>query len=176
MGDVIADLIRIALPALAEELDLDAIEPRPTEFVGLDRSKRIGDAAYRIPFLEDADRSAIAAAEFQSGPDAGMLDRTQGYTAAMLADFRRRGVLREDEHPLVLPFVIHTGTSRWSAADGTESLADQLKRERRRFAGPGELAFRQGMHAWVEEAVLAHRTRARRCPRSRSWNARRRPR
>ena len=125
-----------------------------------------------------------------------MRGRTQGYTAAMLADFRRRGVLREDEHPLVLPFVIHTGTSQWSAADGTESLAglsieaarevaswqpqayiavdlggdarlppgapdnrflaaarlvrtrtvsalaDQLKRERRRFAGPAELAFR----------------------------------
>ena len=208
MGDVIADLIRIALPALAAELELDAIEPLSTEFVGLDRSKRIGDAAYRVPFLQDADRRAIAAAEFQGGPDAGMLGRTQGYTAAMLADFRRRGLLREDEHPLVLPFVIHTGASRWSADDGTEpvaglpaetvrevalwqpqayiafdlggdaplppgapdnrflaaarlvrrrtvpALVDQLQRERRRFLGPAELAFRQGMHAWVEEAVL----------------------
>ena len=208
LGDVIADLIRIVLPALAAELDLDAIEPLPTEFIGLDRSKRIGDAAYRIPFLENADRSAITAAEFQGGPDAGMLGRTRGYTEAMLADFLRRGVLREGEHPLVLPFVIHTGAARWSADDGTErvaglsaeavrevalwqpqayiamdlgggaalppgapdnrflaaarlvvsrtmpALVDQLKRERRRFAGPAELAFRQGMHAWVEEAVL----------------------
>ena len=42
---MIADLVRIALPALAAELDLDAIEPLPTEYVGTDRSKRIGDAA-----------------------------------------------------------------------------------------------------------------------------------
>ena len=208
IGDVIADLIRITLPALAAELDLDAIEPLPTEFVRLDRSKRIGDAAYRIPFWQNADRSAITAAEFQGGPDADMLGRTQGYTEAMLADFRRRGVLREGEHPLVLPFVVHTGTSRWTAEDGTEpfaglpaeavrevapwqpqayiamdlggsmalppgaadnrflaaarlvlsrtppALMEQLQLERRRFAGPGERAFRQGMHAWVEEAVL----------------------
>ena len=208
MGDVIADLIRITLPALAAELDLDVIEPMPTEFIGLDRSKRIGDAAYRIPFLENAERSAITAAEFQGGPDAGMLGRTRGYTDAMLTDFRRRGVVKDGEHPLVLPFVIHTGTSRWTAEDGTEPLAglsvetarevapwqpqayiamdlggdaplpegaadnrflaaarlvlsrtapallEQLRRERRRFAGLEERSFRQGMHAWVEEALL----------------------
>ena len=108
----------------------------------------------------------------------------------------------------MLPFVVHTGTSRWTAEDGTEpfaglpaeavrevapwqpqayiamdlgagmalppgaadnrflaaarlvlsrtppTLMEQLQVERRRFAGPGERAFRQGMHAWVEEAVL----------------------
>ena len=76
LGDVIADLVRIALPALAAELDLDRIEPLPTEFVGLDRSRRIGDAAYRIPFKERDDgpvRTAVASAEFQDANDHGML-------------------------------------------------------------------------------------------------------
>lgn len=211
LGDVIADLIRIALPALAAELDLDRIEPLPTEFVGLDRSRRIGDAAYRIPFKERDDRpvrTAIASAEFQDANDPGMLDRVRGYTDRMLADYRRRGLIGEDEHPLVLPFVIHTGAGRWSAADGGEPLADasaeivrevalyqpqayipvdiggrvalpsgapdnrflaaarlvrsrtvpalaeQLRSEWRLFATPGYRRFREGMHAWVEEALL----------------------
>ena len=34
------------------------------------------------------------------------------------------------------------------------ALLEQLRRERRRFAGLEERAFRQGMHAWVEEALL----------------------
>ena len=210
IGDVIADLIRIALPALAAELDLDRIEPRPTEFVHRDRSRRIGDAAYRIPFVErrDAPRTAIASAEFQDTNDHGMLARVRGYTDRMLADYRRRGLIGEDEHPVVLPFVIHTGTGRWSAADGGEPLAgastdvvrevalyqpqayipvdiggrttlpsgapdnrflaaarlvrsrtvpalsEQLQLEWRRFAGPAYGTFREGMHAWVAEALL----------------------
>ena len=211
IGDVIADLIRIALPALAHELDLDRIEPRPTEFVHLDRSRRIGDSAYRIPFVERGDspvRTAIASAEFQDANDHGMLGRVRGYTDRMLADHRRRGLIAEDEHPVVLPFVIHTGAGRWSAADGGEPLAgapaeivrevalyqpqayipvdiggraalpagapdnrflaaarlvrsrtvpalsEQLQREWRRFAGPAYRTFREGMHAWVEEALL----------------------
>ena len=211
LGDVIADLIRIALPALARELDLDGIEPRPTEFVHQDRSRRIGDAAYRIPFVEREDgpvRIAIASAEFQDENDGGMLARVRGYTDRMLADYRRRGLIAEDEHPVVLPFVIHTGTGRWSAADGGEPLAgvsadvfrevalhqpqayipvdiggraalpvgaadnrflaaarlvrsrtvpalgEQLQQEWRRFAGPAYRTFREGMHAWVAEALL----------------------
>ena len=210
IGDVIADLIRIAMPALAAELDLGTVDPLPTEFVGVDRSRCIGDAAYRIRFSEDGEvpRCVIAGAEFQSGGDADMLGRVREYTDAMLADFRRRGLLRDGEHPVVLTFVIHTGSARWNAEDGLEALAgvstesarevapcqpqgyiamdlsagaplpagapdnrflaaarlvrnrtvaglfDQLRRERRRFAGPADRSFRAGMHAWVEEALL----------------------
>ena len=211
LGDVIADLVRIALPALAAELDLDRIEPLPTEFIGLDRSRRIGDAAYRIPFKECDDgpvRTAVASAEFQDANDHGMLDRVRGYTDRMLADYRRRGLIGEDEHSLVLPFVIHTGAGRWTAADGGEplaaasaeivrevalyqpqayipvdiggrvalpsgapdnrflaaarlvrsrtvpALAEQLRSEWRLFATPGYRPLREGMHAWVEEALL----------------------
>ena len=158
-----------------------------------------------------------------------MLDRVRGYTDRMLADFRRRSVIGEDEHPLVLPFVIHTGTGRWSAADGGEPLADasaeivrevalyqpqayipvdiggrvalpsgapdnrflaaarlvrsrtvpalaeQLRSEWRQFATSGYRRFREGMHAWVEEALLGAAEWGRSCRRSRRWKARRRP-
>ena len=166
---------------------------------------------YRIPFKERDDgpvRTAIASAEFQDANDHRMLDRVRGYTDRMLADYPRRGLIGEDEHPLVLPFVIHTGAGRWSAVDGGEALADasaeivrevalyqpqayiavdiggraalpsgapdnrflaaarlvrsrtvpalaeQLRSEWRLFATPGYRRFREGMHAWVEEALL----------------------
>lgn len=126
MGNVIADLIRITLPALAAELDLDAIEPMPTEFVGLDRSRRIGDSAFRIPYTkrttEGVRRYVLASGEFQDRNDEGMLARVREYTKRMLDAARHQGIIQPGHHPLVLPFVIHTGTGSWRAADGAEPL------------------------------------------------------
>ena len=128
MGSVIADLIRIALPALAAELNLDAIEPMPTEFVGMDRSRRIGDSAFRIPFTRPAPdgtrRYALASGEFQdSSNDDDMLRRVREYTKQMLDAGLHQGSIRPDDRPLLLPFVIHTGPGKWRAADGTEPMA-----------------------------------------------------
>ena len=127
MGSVIADLIRIALPALAAELNLDAIEPMPTEFVGMDRSKRIGDSAFRIPFTRPAPdgtrRYALASGEFQDSNDDDMLRRVREYTKQMLDAGLHQGSIRPDDRPLVLPFVIYTGPGGWRAADGTEPMA-----------------------------------------------------
>ena len=224
LGEVIADLVRIALPALASELDLGGIEPMPTEFVGQDRVRRFGDSAFRIPGArrggadDEARRSVIVAAEFQEPVDADMLARVREYMDGLLADYRRRGLLGEDEHPVLLPFVIHTGNSRWTAADGSEALVglpeeavrevalyqrqayipmdvgggamlpagapdnrflatarlvragtwpallEQFEREWHRFSEPGDRAFRAGMHAWVEEVVIASRDPGARLP------------
>ena len=127
MGNVIADLIRIVLPALAVELDLDAIEPMPTEFVGMDRSRRIGDSAFRMPFarpsLDGTRRYALASGEFQDRNDATMLARVREYTHRMLDTARHQGTIQPEDRPLVLPFVIHTGRDRWRVADGTEPMA-----------------------------------------------------
>ena len=111
IGEVIADLIRIRLPALAAELDLDSIQALPTEFVDLDRSRRIGDAAYRIPFASEGGaprRYAIAPGEFQDRNDHDMLSRAREYTARMLSTGQRMQFVGT-EAPVVLPFVIHTG-------------------------------------------------------------------
>ncbi|MYE22509.1 MAG: hypothetical protein F4Y01_00915 [Gammaproteobacteria bacterium] len=127
MGNVIADLVRIALPALAAELDLDAIEPMQTEFVGMDRSRRIGDSAFRMPFARPAPdgtrRYALASGEFQDRNDATMLARVRAYTHRMLDTARHQGTIQPEDRPLVLPFVIHTGRDRWRAADGAEPMA-----------------------------------------------------
>ena len=128
LGEVIADLIRITLPALADELNLDAIEPMPTEFVGMDRSRRIGDSAFRIPFAQRGERAkpryAIASGEFQDRNDEDMLARVREYTNRMLDAGGHQGIIEANERPLVLPFVIHTGTGPWRASDGMEPLAE----------------------------------------------------
>ena len=128
LGEVITDLIRITLPALAGELDLDAVEPMPTEFIGMDRSRRIGDSAFRIPFAQRGEpakpRYAIASGEFQDRNDEDMLARVREYTDRMLDAGRHQGTIDAGEQPLVLPFVIHTGAGHWRASDGMEALAE----------------------------------------------------
>lgn len=123
VGDVVADLIRLVLPALAAELDLDAAQPLPTEFVADDRSVRSGDAAWLFPFAGGGRSTALAPVEFQHRDDADMLDRMRDYTVRSLADARRRGAIGADEHPVLLPLVIYTGPGRWQAADGMEPMA-----------------------------------------------------
>ncbi|MDE0692421.1 MAG: hypothetical protein OXI55_09300 [Gammaproteobacteria bacterium] len=110
IGEVISDLIRIRLPALAAELDLDNMQALPTEFVGMDRSRRIGDGAYLIPFASHAGqmpRYAIASGEFQDRNDNDMRARVREYTTRMLAAGQRTKFVGP-ESPIVLPFVIHT--------------------------------------------------------------------
>ena len=126
IGEVIADLICIRLPALADELELDNVQALPTEFIDMDRSRRIGDAAYGIPFARGgkghaSQRFAIASGEFQDRNDSDMLARVREYTTRMLAASKPTRLIGP-EPPLVLPFVIHTGTGRWRAGDGTEPM------------------------------------------------------
>ena len=118
---VIADLLRRRLPALAAELDLDAADTVSSEYVDMDRSRRIGDSALRIP-RRDGGPHVLVAAEFQHRNDRGMLDRCREYAPALAAACRQRGLVGPDEQPLVLSLVIHTGDDRWTAPDGTEAL------------------------------------------------------
>lgn len=123
---MIADLVRIELPALSGQLDLERIELMPTEFVAMDRSRSIGDALCRIPFAnrgEPARRYALASAEFQDRNDSDMLARMREYTERMLEDGRHRGLILRSDAPLLIPFVIYTGRRAWRAADGSEPMA-----------------------------------------------------
>ena len=128
IDEVIADLLRLKLPALAAELDLGRLERLPTEFVRLDRSRRIGDSACRIPFARGTGggtprRYALVSSEFQDRNDGGMLARVREYTVRLLEDGRHQGSILPGEEPLLVSFVIHTGRGRWRARDGTEPAA-----------------------------------------------------
>ncbi len=138
-GTLIADALKIAAPELAAMLDLDGIDARPTEYIAEDRSKRFGDAVFRVKFRKGRFPSAagrgrgrrlylLLAAEFQDRNEAGMLARVRDYTTRMEAHYRHQGIVRAGEHPAVLALVIHTGPGRWRAADGGEAQR-QLPKE-----------------------------------------------
>ncbi len=133
-GAVVADALRAGAAELATMLDLDSIDPRPTEYIAEDRSKRFGDAVFRVKFRKgrfpraaDGGRRPrrlylLLAAEFQDRNEAKMLARVRDYAMRMDAHYRHQGIVRAGEHPAILALVIHTGPGRWSADDGGEAL------------------------------------------------------
>ena len=128
MAAVVGDLLLAALPEVAAAVDLDAIEPLPTEYIGYDRSKRVGDAAFRVPVRRahrqsNERRDLILMAEFQNWGDSDMLARVVEYRARMLEHYRHQGVIGPGEHPPVLALVVNTGDAPWQAETGTEPLA-----------------------------------------------------
>ncbi len=148
IGDVVADALRAAVPEIAALLRLDAVEPLPTAYVGPDRLKRFGDAAFRVRFSKGRFAAGepaagrrrgrrlylLLAVEFQHRNDAGMARRVRDYAAWMEEHYRHQGVIRPEEYPPVLALVIHTGPGRWTAADGTEVLRALPGRAARRLA------------------------------------------
>ncbi len=134
--EVIADALRAVMPDLAVLLRLDQIEVLRTEYIGLDRKKRFGDAAFRVKFKKGRFPASAAApgrrrprrlylllaVEYQHGNDPTMLARVREYATRMQEDYRHQGVVREGEYPAVLALVIHTGPDKWSALDGGEAL------------------------------------------------------
>ena len=128
MAAVVGDLLLAALPEVAAAVYLDAIEPLPTEYIGYDRSKRVGDAAFRVPVRRahrqsNERRDLILMAEFQNRGDSDMLARVVEYRARMLEHYRHQGVIGPGEHPPVLALVVNTGDAPWQAETGTEPLA-----------------------------------------------------
>ena len=128
MAAVVGDLLRAVLPEVAAALDLDAIEPLPTEYIGYDRGKRVGDAVFRVPVRESHRRGRgrldlILMAEFQNRGDPNMLARVVEYRAWMLEHYRHQGIIGPSEHPPVLARVVNTSDTPWRAETGIEPLS-----------------------------------------------------
>ncbi|MDD9963361.1 MAG: Rpn family recombination-promoting nuclease/putative transposase [Gammaproteobacteria bacterium] len=128
MAAVVGDLLRAVLPEVAAALDLDAIKPLPTEYISYDRSKRVGDAVFRVPVRPAYRRGMgrldlILMAEFQNRGDSDMLARVVEYRAWMLEHYRHQGVIGSGEHPPVLALVVNTGDAPWRGETGMEPLS-----------------------------------------------------
>ena len=120
-----ADLLRLVVPELAAELDLDAAEevsaahvgPRPAGF-----EQRHGDVTWRVPFkagrLKDGNRPyVLVLLEFQSTVDRTMARRMRNYGAMLRERLVADGTARrEGGLPWLLPLVLHNGSERWTAA------------------------------------------------------------
>ena len=90
-----ADLLRLAVPALAAELDFKRAELLPTSHVaaaGARFKQRHGDLTWLVPHRRD-DGSLIAVVEFQSTVDQSMAERMREY-CRMLRESPQRGSAR----------------------------------------------------------------------------------
>ena len=77
---VVALIRDLAAKCWADQLDLLAVDPFPTETVGPDLRRRLCDCAWRVRFKDG--RSAVFLFEFQSSVDPGMVLRTLRYSEA----------------------------------------------------------------------------------------------
>ena len=128
-----ADLLRLAVPGLAAELDLDAAEEVSAAHVGARAAgfeQRFGDMTWRVPFkagsLKDGTRPyVLVLLEFQSTVDRNMAQRMRNYGAMLRERLVADGTAeREGGLPWLLPLVLYNGSERWTAAGaGTERAA-----------------------------------------------------
>ena len=113
-----ADLIRdFAAKGWSRTLDLATLEPFPTESVGPELQRRLGDCAWRAWF-KDSRASVVFLVEFQSSVDREMLFRTMGYSQAAHLAFHRYPSLLDpgDAVPYTTSVVVYSGVPPWGAA------------------------------------------------------------
>ena len=106
-----------------DHFDPPAVDPFPTETVGPDLRRRLCDCAWRVRFKDG--RSAVLLFEFQSSVDPGMVLRTLRYTEAAYTVLHTLERQRDPDGamPLVLSFVVYTGTRPWTAETTLAGLA-----------------------------------------------------
>ena len=128
LPEVTADLLRLLVPDLVDELDLPTLEDRSSEYLDAAHRKRVGDMAWRVCFRKgraDGDRPfLLVLVEFQSTVDRRMAKRVREYTEMLLdraAGGRPAG--REGARPWVLPIVVYNGSRAWTAAGRATDLA-----------------------------------------------------
>ncbi len=122
-GGGVALVRDLAAMGWADEFDLPAADPFPTETVGPDLRRRLCDCAWRVRFKDG--RSAVLLFEFQSSVDPGMVLRTLRYTEAAYTVLHTLECQRDPDGamPLVLSFVVYTGTRLWTAETTLAGLA-----------------------------------------------------
>ena len=127
---VFADLLRLAAPALAADLDFARAERLPASGVAPagDRfEQRHGDLAWRVPHRraggkDGAHPQLIAVVEFQSTVDRDMARRMRDYCGMLRESQRRRRGGRGEGPSALLPLVVYNGSERWTAPGEAAAL------------------------------------------------------
>ena len=142
--ELVADLLRIAVPALAAELDLAAAKEVSPAHVGHRAGaleQRYGDMIWRVPFktgaLKDGTRPyLLVLLEFQSSVDRNMHKRMRNYGLMLRERLVADGTAeREGGLPWLLPLVLYNGRERWTVAGhGAELVAPPSETARRTLA------------------------------------------
>lgn len=126
---VVADLLRLVVPAWADDLDLTTLEDLSPEFFDDEHRRRVGDMVWRVRFRGGRDGngrkpSVLVLIEFQSTVDRAMAKRVREYTELLLERLARQGtVSRESGTPWMLPIVVYNGSERWTAPGEAAALS-----------------------------------------------------
>ena len=132
LPEVVADLLRLAVPDLVDDLDLSTLERMSGESVDTRLLTRVSDMVWRVRFkhgrLADGARPwLLLLVEFQSTVDRRMAERVREYTAMLLEALDRNGtVKREGGSPPVLAMVVYNGSERWAVGGEAGSVAAGL--------------------------------------------------
>ena len=122
--EMAADLLRLAVPELAAELDLAAAKEVSPAHVGHRAGaleQRYGDMIWRVPFktgaLKDGTRPyLLVLLEFQSTVNRNMPRRMRNYGLMLRERLVADGTAeREGGLPWLLPLVLYNGAERWTA-------------------------------------------------------------
>ena len=125
-----ADLLHLAVPELAAELDFTRAEQLPASGVapaGAGFKQRHGDLIWRVPHrhangIDGSHPQLIAVVEFQSTVDRDMGLRMREYCHMLRESLRRRGGRREEDRSALLPLVVYNGSERWTAPGAAAAL------------------------------------------------------
>ncbi|SHI19874.1 Rpn family recombination-promoting nuclease/putative transposase, partial [Pollutimonas bauzanensis] len=114
-------------PALLAMLDLDTLEPLPTNYVSGWQRDRRGDLVWRVRRRDGIMLYLLILLEHQSDQDRIMGIRIMGYSALLYEDITMRDLVQPPPQrlPPVLPIVLYSGESRWTAPTRVADLMDE---------------------------------------------------
>jgi hypothetical protein len=128
-SDLMADLIRLYVnPQIEDRLDPTTLEHCNGTYVAFDLRERRSDLVWRVRATDERWFYIYLLLEFQSRVDRFMALRMLGYIALMWQDLMAQNLVPKDGHlSPVLPIVMHSGSSPWTAPRTlTELIAPSL--------------------------------------------------
>ena len=173
--EMVADLLASLLPADSLALlDLGSLERLPTERVGDDYRRRLGDATWRVRRRspDGVGRGGwlhvLVLLEFQSRNDRAMALRVLEYAALLYLELARQGALSaRGRLPPVLPVVLYNGEEPWTAErevadliDGSDSALSPYQPSQRYEVLDEQRAAAEDLGRLTRSVVLAEQSRS----------------
>ena len=103
------------VPEPAARLDLSILEPLPAAFLADAGFRRRGDVVWRAGVAGDPSLTALVLFEFQSRPDARMVQRMEVYKALCLDAAARHPWGKDVGRLRLVPVVVYNGARKWTA-------------------------------------------------------------
>ena len=112
---MVEHLLRGFAGPAAAQLDLSTLRALPASWAGPDAEQRHSDVVWRADYADGSGRSLVVVLELQSGVDRSMAVRALRYASMAYEASMRRGETDADGEVRVLPVVVYSGRSRWTA-------------------------------------------------------------